>query len=140
MKLLTWVMGTEFFGLFLEDIIEVVREVQYVRVPQSPPCILGLFNLRGEIITIIDLYQILFQKAIKEDVHSIIRIKTDHGNVGLTARSLHETYDINSDDLKPVPVNIKASQAQYIANVVYFDEKLILLLKLNKILIDSQEC
>ena len=138
MKILTYFIGKGLYGLLLDQIIEVTeKNINYTKVPKSPGSIFGLLNLRGEIITLLDLNEILYNTPINslgdDKNFRIIRIKKNKENLGIIINEISEIYNINQSDLRNVPPDIKNSQAEYISNVIYIDEKLVFLININKL-------
>ena len=134
MKALTWYIGNNLYGLFLQDIIEVVEGIKYIEAPQGPPSIMGLFNLRGEIITVLNLQEIFFKASYQNEKNiNMVRVKRGRGNIGIAAENIHEIYEIKKEDIKETPINIKVSHTRYIKNVAYVDQKLVLIINLDEI-------
>ncbi len=138
MKILTYFIGNGLYGLLLDQIIEVTENnINYTKVPKSPTSIFGLLNLRGEIITLLDLNQILYNtpiNSLSDDKNfRVIRIKKNNENLGIIINEISEIYNVNQNDLRTVPPDIKNSQTEYISNVIYINEKLVFLININKL-------
>jgi purine-binding chemotaxis protein CheW len=98
-KYLIFRVGEQFYGAPLGDIIEVVEPFEVTSGPNSPKEFLGMINLRGEIISVVDLRVILGQEQIKHNKMLMIIVSTVKGKVAVLVDELIEVHDFKVEDL-----------------------------------------
>lgn len=107
--------GTE-YGLGILCVQEIRGWCGVTRLPQAPPCALGVINLRGEIVPILDMRRRLGLPPMEvspSTVVIVIRIAAEAGEstVGLVVDGISDVYDVDQDELQPLP-DIGSRQAQ----------------------------
>jgi purine-binding chemotaxis protein CheW len=107
--------GTE-YGLGILCVQEIRGWSGVTRLPQAHPATLGVINLRGEIVPILDMRRRLGLPPMEvspSTVVIVIRIATDarESAVGLVVDGISDVYDVEQEDLKPLP-DIGSQQAQ----------------------------
>jgi purine-binding chemotaxis protein CheW len=117
------------------DIQEVIRLGHMTPVRHASPEITGIVNLRGKIVTILDLGMRLgFAKAVPLP-ESRVFILEDRGEfIGLLVDRVHEVIEVESLDCEPPPANSPASQARYFRGVCRSSGRVISLLDVRQIL------
>ena len=90
------------FGVEVHEVREVVRYVPIADVPLSPEVVGGLINLRGEIITAIDLRSRLVQEPFNEDAHPMnVVVHTEAGPVSLLVDRIAGVISADMDQFEP---------------------------------------
>lgn len=139
MQLVGFVLGNELFGVDILTVQEIIREIPITTIPDAPAFIEGVINLRGNIIPIIDLRKRLkLRKAEKKDTSAIwIVILNINGRVaGFIVDLVTQVLKIELDTVKPPPEIVVAGlKSQYIRGVCKVDERLLILLDFNRILL-----
>jgi purine-binding chemotaxis protein CheW len=139
MQLVGFVLGNELFGVDILTVQEIIREIPITTIPDAPEFIEGVINLRGNIIPIIDLRKRLrLRKAEKKDASAIwIIILNINGRVaGFIVDLVTQVLKIELDTVKPPPEIVVAGlKSQYIRGVCKVDERLLILLDFNRILL-----
>lgn len=107
-KYLIFRVGTQYYGSPLEEITEVVEPFEVTPSPNSPKEFLGMINLRGEIISVIDLRVLLSQKQERNPKMLMIIVATDHGKTAILVDELVEVHDFIAADIDSNP-NLKTS-------------------------------
>lgn len=135
----TFMVDGRYYGISTTRVREVVRIGEITPVHHSPDFILGIMNLRGRIVTVIDLGRKLCLNRAEVDAHSRIFIADwCQEHVGLLVDRVGEVVPFEEADLLPAPENLPASQAGMLQGVFRAGELLIGLLKLDAILDDSR--
>jgi purine-binding chemotaxis protein CheW len=98
-KYLIFRVGQQFYGAPLNDIIEVVEPFQVTSGPNSPKEFLGMINLRGEIISVVDLRVILGQEQVSHNKMLMIIVSTVKGKIAVLVDELIEVHDFKTDDM-----------------------------------------
>lgn len=120
------------FGAPAESVQEIVTNHMITPVPLAPSEISGLLNVRGQIVTAINLRQRLgLQRSFdNKGVHILVRGLDN--TVSLFADAVEDVIDIDSSDVEPVPDTVDETIKSFIDGVYKTNDKLILLLNVNK--------
>ena len=141
-QFLTFMLGDEEFGIDILQVQEIKGWGNVTKIPNLPNYLLGVINLRGTIVPIMDL-RIRFKLPSTEYGATTVIIVTkavDEGcerTVGMVVDAVSEVYDMSGDSVQPTPefgCNIEADFIQGLANI---DDKMIILMNIDKLV--SQE-
>lgn len=134
-EFLIWRSGEHLFGLELPYCREIVNGVNITRLPRSPLFVRGLANLRGSVISVLDLEVLLGYK--KEITHkeqdTIVRLRVAGYPVAVAADSIRDTVFLSADDLEATPANLTESESLFIRKVARTDDGLVLIPNLESI-------
>jgi len=134
-KYVTFNLGKEYYGLPIENVLSIEKPSKRTRIPNAPDYVIGLINLRGEVIPVIDLRTKLGMEKIDVDKNSrIIIVKENEIVVGLMVDSSKEVLDINKEDIDKPPSSENNSIIEFISGIGKKDERLIMILNLMKLL------
>lgn len=139
MKYLAFELDDETFGVPVELVQEVLEHTTVTRVPRCPEFLLGIINLRGSIVAVMDLRRRLGieERKISVDTRLVVinlTIEEHDTAVALMADSVHEVVEIADDDIDPAPtVDTSATSADLIG-VGKRNEAMILLLDASSLL------
>ena len=132
-QLVTFQLGEELYGINLMDVKEIVR-VQNVRaIPNAPTYVEGIFNLRSEIIPIINLHKRFHLKRIlisEEDelLSGFIILDIDGMKLGVIIDKVSRVVTIEEDDIQPPPQMVSGIGAEYIQGVVRQEKGYLIIL------------
>lgn len=143
-QLVSFRIGEEEFGVDILMVQEIIRLPNITPIPNSPESILGMINLRGKIIPIIDLRQRLRIRGAKpseNDRSTRILIVELGGHVtGFIVDSVSEVMKVEMSDIEPTPHLVTSSiDAAYIQGVIKLPNRLIVLLDFRQILKPREE-
>ncbi len=128
-------VGRETFGVNIALVHEIVRVPEITAVPDSPDFIEGVINLRGKIISIIDLRKRFREREItSHKKNRIIVSEIDGKLVGLIVDAASEVLKIPNDQVDPPPNIFEEGELNYVTGVGKFRGRLIILIDLTKIL------
>ena len=138
-QLVGFVIGKEYFGVDILMVQEIIRSTPITAVPNSPDFIEGVINLRGSIIPVIDLRKRLnlFVNDMKYNKDEIWIVILDvKGRVtGFIVDKVTEVLKIQEGSIEPPPEIVVAGlKSQYIRGVCKIDDRLVILLDFNRIL------
>lgn len=124
-----------FLGVDVVDVQEVIRFQETTRVPLVSDVVRGLINLRGEIVTTIDLRRRLGLPALDDEAEPMnVVIRTDDGVVSLLVDQIGDVVDLDPDDVEPPPPTLRGASRDLVAAVHKLDDRLLLLLDLSRLL------
>ncbi len=138
-QLVTFSLDGVEFGLDIDRVQEITHRSDLTPVPGSPSFILGVINLRGLIIPVLDS-RIRFHLPSKEaDARTrIIVLKLPSGPTGLQVDSVAEVVKLEDHRIRETPALVAGIRAEYLAGMVTVGSRLIALIHLEKLL-DSRE-
>lgn len=139
LQLVSFVVGEEEFAVPILSVQEINRMMQITQVPQSPPFVEGVINLRGKIIPVINLRERFGMGALDDsDDVRIIVVEVNDRVIGFTVDRVNEVLRISKDIVDPPPPMVCGIESDYVEGVGKLDDRLLILLSLER-LFDSQE-
>ena len=131
----TFTIGTTLLGISTLHIQEIIKMVDITEVTRAPGYIIGILNLRGRIVTVLDLGKRLALGTCRRDELSRIIIVDDRTeSVGLLVDRVLDVIPINPEALQPTPANLNSVQGSFFENVYRCTDGLVGLLNLDVIL------
>jgi len=137
-QILTFRLGEETYGIDILRVKEIRGWSPVTRVPQSPPQVLGVLNLRGAIVPIIDLrlrFALDSAEFTPVTVIIVISVKTGDGHkeCGLVVDSVSDVVDLDESALRPAPTLAGSASADYIENLATVDDGMLILLNADEL-------
>jgi purine-binding chemotaxis protein CheW len=135
-QLVVFKVGNEEFGVDISQVREIVRLVQITYMPKAPAFIEGVVNLRGQVVAIIDLAKRLsIASSPRGEATRIVIVEIEDNTVGMIVDSVSEVLRLPSEDIEDIPTFIDTEVPEhYLRGVGKLQERLLVLLDLNKIL------
>lgn len=128
-------IGRELFGVYIHIVQEIVRVPEITPVPEMPSFVEGVINLRGKIVSIVDLGTRLgIEGTARSRSSRILIIEVEKKVLGLLVDAVTEILRIPPESVEPAPDIITSVGAEYITGVGKLPDKLIILLDLKNIL------
>ena len=140
LQLVVFQLGGEEFGVEIMQVQEIIRMPDITRIPQSPDYVEGVINLRGKIIVVVNLDTKfdLHSKELDEDSRIVI-VEVGSNVVGMIVDSVSEVMRLASSSVEPAPEIISTKiKADYLKGVGKLDERLLILLDLERVLSDDE--
>ena len=135
----TFYLGDCLCGVDISLVQEINDDLTITKVPLAPEFVMGIMNLRGQIVTIIDQGSKLGYKSTgpKEDKRIII-IKSQDEHIGLLVDRVTEVSSVTKADVGPPPPNVKGIQGTYFSGIVRTNyHELLAVLNVEKLLEDA---
>lgn len=129
----TFFVNGLFFGVEVLKVQEVIRYQGMTRVPLAPATIQGLINLRGQIVTAIDLRRRL-ELPPREDerLPMNVVVRSDDGAVSLLVDEIGDVVEIQDDIYEQPPETLKGVARELVQGVYKLKERLLLILDTEK--------
>jgi purine-binding chemotaxis protein CheW len=125
----TFCLGDAIYALDTALVEEVVRLRRTTRVPHAPSYVLGIMNLRGKIVTVLDLGQILQLGATKANEESRLYIVRDgDGIAGLLVDRAADVIELDGHAMEPLPSSVRELQGRYFRGMARAGGRLIAVL------------
>ena len=133
-QLVGFVIGEEEYAVPILSIQEIIKPFSWTRVPQVPPYVLGVFNLRGAVIPLLDL-RLKFGLPSKNQSDDTRFIVMRHGDdvAGFVIDRLTMAIRLKKTDIGPAPDTVNGDDT-IIEGVGKQHDKIITILKVNKLL------
>lgn len=133
-KFLTFNMGNEFYGIEIKFVTEIIGLQPITEIPEMPDYIMGIINLRGKIIPVMDV-RLRFRKPYREynDRTCIIVIEIRGVSIGLIVDSVSEVISIPDEEIV-APPSVSKEGNKYIKGIGKVGNDVKLLLDSDKLL------
>lgn len=140
MQWVTFRLGDEKYGINVMQVQEVLRVTEIAPVPGAPSYVLGIINLRGNVVTVIDTRS-RFDLVHKEtdDASRIIIIETEVHIIGILVDSVAEVVELRASEIENAPNVGNEENSKYIQGVTSRDNELLIIVDLNKFLLDEEK-
>lgn len=134
-ELATFYIGDALCGMDILKVQEINKLMQMTKVPQAPEYVLGILNLRGQIVTILDLGKKLGlgETDISKDPRNII-VNSAGGHVGLLVRRISDVVTADMERRERAPANMSGIQGEFFTGVYKTNNNLIGILDVDKVL------
>ncbi len=133
-QLVGFIIGNEEYAIPILSIQEIIKPIDYTRVPEVPDYVLGVFNLRGDVIPLIDLRKKFKLESVKysDDTRYIV-LKGKDNTAGFVIDRLTEAIRIKKDRIDPPPETIH-SESGMIYGVGKRENSMLTILKVEVLL------
>jgi len=132
----TFYLGDLFLGISVTCVQEVIRYQERTRVPLVSDVIHGLINLRGEIVTTVDLrHRLELEPRQPDDQEPInVVVRHDEGVVSLLVDEIGDVFEVADEDFEPLPPTLKGVYRDFVRGIYKLDRKLLLILDTDRLL------
>jgi len=138
----TFYLQGQFFGVPVQQVQEVLNYQEMTRVPLAPEIIRGLINLRGQIVTAIDMRRCLGQSNLDADRQPMnVVVRTDDGAISLLVDEIGDVLDVEEDAFEPPPATLQGEVRALIQGVYKLQNRLLLVLDTERALeVSARAC
>ncbi len=130
-------LNDELVGVPIEQVIEITNNRDLTPVPKAPSFVIGVMNLRGKIVPVINLKEHLrIPSEIPEDIYQrnkIVILETPKGEVGVIVDEIVGSVKFPESDVLPEPIGTIGIDVKFISGVVQLDRELLILLNVESI-------
>ena len=138
-QLVTFRLKDESYGINVMQVQEVLRISEIAPVPGAPAYVLGIINLRGNVVTVIDTRtRFGLPTTERDDASRIVIIESDQQVVGILVDSVAEVVELRQSEIDSAPNIGNDESSRYIQGVASRDEDLLIVVDLNKLLTDEE--
>ena len=138
-ELATFYVGGALCGMDILNVQEINKLMDMTKVPQSPEYVTGILNLRGQIVTVIDLGKKLglSQTDLSDSTRNII-VSSDNEYIGLLVSRISDVVRAKWEKVEEPPANIGGVQGKFFKGVFKTRDRLIGILDVEEILEEEQ--
>jgi purine-binding chemotaxis protein CheW len=143
-ELLAFRLSNEEYALYINRIKEIIKPVEITKVPRTPPFIMGIISLRGVIVPVYDLKKRLglieanipngSGQGIFSSATRILIVNLEDESAGIIVDGVTGVVKLNKDSIEPTPPIIKGVDAEYLKGVGRSDNRLFILLDIDRVL------
>jgi purine-binding chemotaxis protein CheW len=132
-QLATFRLDGDLYGVEVEHVQEVLKSQGLTRVPLAPPAVAGLINLRGQVVTAIELRERLGRPPRPEGTDAVVIVVRLHGEaVSLLVDSIADVVDVEAEDFEAPPDTLDGQARELIRGAYKLDGQLLLALDVQK--------
>lgn len=134
-QLVAFNLGNEIYGVDIAGVREIIRMQAVTQVPRAPDFVEGVINLRGKVIPVIDLRKRLglpLKSLTREARISVVEIDRQH--IGLIVDGVSEVLRIPAESVEPPSAVITTVDSDYLRGIAKLNERLIILLDIERVL------
>lgn len=129
----TFLVGGHLFGVGVGSVQEVLRFHEMTRVPLSPPEVEGLINLRGQIVTALDLRRRLCLQPRGERRYPMnVVVQTRQGVVSLLVDQIGDVIEVDEGTFEPPPETLAGPVRPFVEGVFKLEDRLLVLLDVER--------
>lgn len=135
----TFQLENETYGINVMQVQEILRYTEIAAVPGAPDYVLGIINLRGNVVTVIDTRSRfgLMPSEITDNSRIVI-IEAEKQVIGILVDSVAEVVYLKKSEIEAAPHVGTEESSQFIQGVTNRDDGLLILVDLNKLLSDDE--
>lgn len=136
----TFYLGELLIGIDIQQVQEINQHLDMTPVPHSPEYVNGVVNLRGEVVTVLDLRIILGLDPIEltERSRNVI-VKTEIDQVGLLVDRVADVVIGKSAEIEPAPANIRGVDGRFFSGVYKLENELLVILDVMETIASKEE-
>ncbi len=132
-QMLTFTLGAETYGVDILRVKEIRGWSQVTKIPHSPPHVLGVLNLRGAVVPIIDLrlrFQLASVEYLATTVIIVLSLGTGNGQreCGVVVDSVSDVADVDPESVKPPPALSGGTHGEFISGIATSGEQMLIVL------------
>jgi purine-binding chemotaxis protein CheW len=137
-QLVTFQLGGEQYGVNIMEVEGIVKVEDVRAIPHAPDYVEGIFNLRGEIIPVINLrrrFQLRTVELSEEDrlLSGFVIISIDDMHLAVVIDKVSRVVTVQTSDIQPPPQMISGIGAEYIRGVVHQDDGYLIILDVRRL-------
>ncbi len=138
-QVLTFVLGNETYGVDILRVQEIRGWSAVTKIPHAPPHVLGVLNLRGSIVPIVDLRMRFALESVEYTAITVIIVvsvmtSTGRRDFGVVVDGVSDVVDVDSAEVKPAPELGARGSTDFLLGLVSIAERMVVLLDIDKLI------
>jgi len=135
----TYQLEDETYGINVMQVQEVLRITEIAPVPGAPDYVLGIINLRGNVVTVIDTRKrFALMPKESDDLSRIIIVEVNGNVIGMLVDSVAEVVYLHQSEIDTAPTVNSDDSSRFIQGVCSRDEQLLILVDVDKFLTEEE--
>lgn len=139
-QIVAFKLGEEEYGINIASVESIIKMQAITVVPQAPKFVIGVTNLRGNIVPVIDLKTRLDLEATEttQDSRIVVALLRD-AKIGMVVDSVSQVIDVEESQIEPKPQMATSIDSSFISGVAKIDDELVILLDLEEVLTNTKD-
>lgn len=141
-KIVSFRIGNQYYGIDIMMVKEILCEKKFTPIPNALDFVRGVFNLRGEIIPIIELaklFHLNVEYEVPEEGESVIILKVGNLLIGVVVEEIMQVFPIRKDDIQPPSSLLGSINEEYISGIIDIEKRLYVILDTEAIFGDKEK-
>lgn len=142
-KIVSFRIGNQYYGIDIMMVKEILCEKRFTPIPNALEFVRGVFNLRGEIIPIIDLAKLFHfnvnYDTIPEEGESVIILKVENLLIGVIVEEIMQVFPIQKEKIQPPSSLLGSINEEYISGIIDIEKRLYVILDTEAIFGDKEK-
>lgn len=136
----TFRFENELYGIEIDQIQEIINLQKVFPVPRAPNYIMGVINLRGNIVPVIDIKPILKLPMWKQDINSsIVLINADSNMIiGIVVDEIGDVVSLTGSKIEPLDIKKDDERSKYLTGISKLTDKVLVILDARRIIDDTK--
>ncbi len=132
---ITFTIGEEDYAISIVNVEEIVKVTNLIKVPKSQDYFVGLMDIRGRVVNMIDLSKkIMNKKSNDSNMNRAIIVKIQGKSIGIIVDKVSHVVHFSENQIDPPPPSVKGMSSRYIIGVAKRENRFIILMDIEKIL------
>lgn len=134
----TFYVGNQFYGIPVEDVQEVMLNQPLTGVPLAPNAVAGLMNLRGQIVTTVDVRRVMKvgSQLVEHEPMNVV-VRHEGAEVSLLVDNIGDVLDVAGTILDRPPETLQGASREFLSGIYALDNCLLLVLDVHRMLEDE---
>jgi len=133
----TFWLGEHLFGLPISEVVEINRKLEITPVPLAPSYIKGIINLRGQVLTTVDLAERIGLHLEGTRAYNLIVKHDEEERVSLLVERIGDILEVPAKDVEEPPERIEGVERRFVRHVCQLPERLLVILNIKEVLQSS---
>lgn len=136
---ITFTIGEEDYAISIVNVEEIVKVTNLIKVPKSQDYFVGLMDIRGKVVNMIDLSKKIMNRKIGEShMNRAIIVKIHGRSLGVIVDKVSHVVHFSPNQIDPPPPSVKGMSSRYIIGVAKKDNRFIIIMDIEKILTSEE--
>ncbi len=137
-QMLTFALGDEIYGIDILKVQEIRGWTQVTQIPNAPPFIRGVMNLRGAIVPVLDMRRRFEMEEIDFTQYTVVIVVQVEGRtVGMIVDAVSDVVTVPADELRAAPNFGTSIDASFLEGLIPQNDRMIIMLDVNALLAGS---
>ncbi|MBN2083087.1 purine-binding chemotaxis protein CheW [bacterium] len=137
-QLVVFALGEEEYGIPIQFVKEIIRKPEVTQLPNAPKYILGVINLRGQIIPIICMHTRFNLGSTGDSEMKVVIVEYSNLTVGLQVNEVSEVLTLSGNLISAAPAMTTTIDSGYISGVGKLENRLLIILDVERILSEEE--
>lgn len=139
-QLVSFILSNEEYGVEVLKVREIIRMPAITKMPNTPPYVEGIINLRGKVIPIISMRKRFGLPESDHDIHTRIMVMDVGGGLtGFIVDAVSEVIRIHSSEIQPPPTMVSGNiDQEFITGVFNHSERLLIIMDVDRMFSDQE--